>query len=230
MMNTREQDVETGIRKIYMAEFLRIVAAVISIGCACLVPFIQLDGDEISTSTFAIAMVASILVWPALILGIYALFVNLSGIFRLSKHNKRFKNGFIVALVAILLSVISGVITATTSALSGGILSTAASVAYLSVMLSVMGGSVELANDYRDESLSVFERKIRIPMLVLIIVYVVGSLVVLVPAVSESYNVASVVSIAASAVALVVDIMYLKFLAKARNIFGVAGNQDSLSH
>ena len=219
-MNNEFQDVSKGIRKIYMAELIRIIAAVVSIICAALTPFLNLDAEEISEAALGLAIFISILAWPVVILGIYALFVNLSGLYIVSKHNKRFANAFKIAIFAIILSVVSGVIMATGRTVSAGILSAAASLAYLSIVLSVMGGAAELSANYPGgEEIALKERKLRVPILVLIIAYVVGALALQLTAVSESIWISMIVSVGASLLSLIVDVLYIRFLAKTREIF-----------
>ena len=216
-MNNELQDVTKGIGKIYTAELLKIIAAVVSIVCASITPFLNLDTEEISGGTLGLSVLVSILAWPAIILGIYALFVNLSGLGIVSKHNKKFANAFKFAIFALILTVAAGVIKSRGGEVASGIVSLVASVVYLVLMLSIISGSAELAqNSEGGDDIARLREKVRTPMVVLMIICIAGNIVLQFGSVSDMRWASLAVSLAAGLLSLGVDIIFIRFLARTR--------------
>ena len=104
--NSMFENAKIGIKKIYKAEVLTIIAAVIAIisGVVLLVLGIAAkDGKNVNTAD--VVSLLSLIV--AAVLAIIAFFFNLFGIIKASKDDKSFKNAQIMLIFGLVVSIVS---------------------------------------------------------------------------------------------------------------------------
>ena len=208
-----------GIKKIYLAEILGILALVLAIVIAIMVAGNQVD-TSISGEVAALALQAANVGTPFVILGVAMMllmlvsyFMNLSGIINASKDEEGFKR----ALWALLASIAFGVVAAileNSNAKVANWLKVPSTLFELVVTIYVLEGIGNLARNLGKNDIAELSKQCRTWMMCALVLSAAAEVLVAVQAAESTFKTTS--GIAASLLGIVAYVVYLRVLNKAR--------------
>lgn len=164
------ENARKGLDKVYKAEILTIIAAIIGI-VAAIVLFAMgriVRTEAASINTADIVSLISLLV--ALVIGIISFFLNLFGIIGASKDDESFKNALIMLVIGIIASIVASILSSKHPDIAS-YFNTLNDIAELFVMYYVISGCVSIAATKKNDKLEATGRRIKI---YIIIIWVIG--------------------------------------------------------
>ena len=206
----RFPDAHAGIKKIFTAEILALIAILLA-GIGTIAAAVAAAGvaaqengvAAVSVGGMAIALLA------AGIIAIIAFIMNLVGLAQAGKDEKQYiHTAFICTIIGLICSVIATVLSASTF---GSILKTVSDVMSIISILFVCKGIMVLAEQLNDEGVASFANKAQ---WLIAIVYAVGVIVSVLP-VSKAVAVIAVIAVILKLVSV---ICYLVLLARAKTM------------
>lgn len=208
-----------GIKKIYLAEILGILALVLAIVMAIMVAGSHVD-TSISGEEAAQALQAANLGTPFVILGVAMMllmlvsyFMNLIGVINASKDDEVFK----MALWALLASIAFGVVAAileNSNAKVASWLKVPSTLFELVVTIYVLDGIGNLARNLGKNDIADLSKQCRTWMMCALVLSAAAEVLVAVQAAESTFKTTS--GIAASLLGIVAYVVYLRVLNKAR--------------
>ena len=211
------ENARRGIGRIYTAEILSIIAAIISIVATVLMTLlgaaIKTDGESFNIND----VISIITLVVGLVIAIVAFFLNLTGIRRASEDEPAFSSALIALIGQIVLSVLS---TALSKHSFSEFLNTAESVCEILVTYFVICGCINLAKRLNKEDVATYGKE---TIRMIFIVWIAGIILDLISGIlGKGGTVGSIISailgIAALVCMIITYIMYLRLLRKTINI------------
>ena len=164
------ENARKGLGKIYKAEILTILAAIIAI-VAAIVMFamgkvVRTEASSINTAD--IVSLISMLV--ALVIGIISFFLNLFGIIAASKDDESFKNALITLFIGIISSVVASILRNKHADIAT-YFDAINNISELFVMYYVIAGCVNIAVSKKNEALAATGNKTKV---IIIVIWAIG--------------------------------------------------------
>lgn len=214
--NSMFENAKIGIKKIYKAEVLTIIAAVIAIisGVVLLVLGIAAkDGNNVNTAD--VVSLLSLIV--AAVLAIIAFFLNLFGIIKVSKDDESFKNALIMLIIGIVASIVSAALQSKDPSLSKAF-ATANDISELFVTYYVISGCISLALKKGNQEVADKGKKaLNLVLVVWVITILVGAFgTILTKKAGEI--VAGIIGLVAIVLSIIAYFVYLGVLKKTSDI------------
>ncbi len=201
-----KNEMKTGIRKIYIAQILKIIAIVFIAISAVFTPFINTNIEEATFKDLGLSIAISILIWPAILIGLYGLVMNIRGIYILYKEESIYKKAFMLAIAALMLDIVASVITLGTNTYAAAILKSISIIVYFSVIFVVVKINKIITNQKKETA-----KKRQIVMIAMMGLNVVFNFwAMCMPA--KELGMVTMTSILASIFGFVVEILYLRHL------------------
>ena len=202
-----------GVSKLFLAEILMLIGAVVSIIAAViLLAAYSADPNGLIEGAVATMGVSSIALLAAGVLAIIGFILNLVGLVQAKKDDGGFKIALIFALICIVLSIVSSILTTINPWLSGW-MEFVVTIFELAVFEYVVLGIMSLSNQLGDQGMVSFGSKVR---MLISILYIVLLIIRLFGNINVTF--AGVVGIVGAILELVVYIGYLIYLAKAKKM------------
>ena len=211
------ENARKGICRIYNAEILSIIAAIISIVATVLMTLfgiaIKSDGQSVNIND-VISVITLII---GIVIAIVAFFLNLTGIRRASEDEPAFSSALIALILQIVFSVLGSVLSKNSIAEFLGI---AESVCEILVTYFVICGCINLAKRLNKEDVATYGKE---TIRMIFIVWIAGIILDLIGGIlGKGGTVGSIISailgIAALVCMIITYIMYLRLLRKTINI------------
>ena len=205
-------DAYSGIKKLFTAEILNIVVAVLGIIAGGTLIAAVKNAADIESGTATVLGAGAL----GLIAGIVALvsfILQLVGLSQAGKDEKNFKNALLAALAGIVISILSSAFSK--NAFLTGLFSMLGTVCNLLITLMVINGIISLAKKLGNEEI---ERKGNNILKILVLVYVITAVVELLSGIFGKNAVSSITgvfSIVAGIFAVLAAIFYISLLSKA---------------
>lgn len=204
-----------GVKKLFTAEILNIIVAIAGIiaGGTIIAAVKSAASPE---GAGAAVLGAGLLGVIAGIVAIVSFIIQLVGLNQAGKDEKNFRNGFIVALAGIVISVLSS--SFAKNAFLSGLFNMLSTVCNLLITLMVISGVISLAKQL---GASEIERKGNNILKILIVVYVLTAIIELLSGIFGKNAVGSitgVLSIVAGIFAVLAAIFYISLLSKAKKM------------
>ena len=206
-----------GVKKIYTAELLAILAAACVV-VAAIAGVVALVAGGVQSAAAAGGAVIGVGIFgiAAGVLAIISFILNLVGINRASKDEEAFKTALYAALAGIVISVI-GTFTKEGSFLNG-LLDTLNGVCDLLVTFMVCQGVVNLAGKLEDTAVAEKGKSVQKLLLTVWIIVIVVRLIVAILGGTTAGLLAGILAIVAGVIAIVAYFLYLGLLSKAKKM------------
>ena len=199
-----------GVKKIYTAEILAIVAAACGI-IAAIVGVVSLAsrsaGGLLGTGFFGIA---------AAVLFVVSYIMNIVGINRASKDEAAFKNALYVVLAGIVVSIVGSFFKEGT--FMNGLFSTLNTVCNFLVTFLVCQGIINLAEKLEDAAVAEKGKKVQKLMLIVWIIAIVVKLISAILGGGAAAVVGGILGIVGSVISIVAFVLYLGLLGKGKRM------------
>lgn len=205
-----------GVRKIYKAEILELIAGVVGL-VAALLMIIGAVGAKAESAGTALGglLGGGVLLIAVAVLSIIAFILGIVGVKRAMPDEENFKNAFYVLIVGIIASVVLG------CAKAGGILSdageTVSSICSFLAQYYIITAIVVLAQRLGDGDMEAKGLNTRKMLMVVWIIRIIFQVIDIFVGKSDTLDVASgILALVAAVVGIVAYVMYLKLLSRAR--------------
>ena len=201
-----------GIKKIYKAEILSIIATIVAIVAAVLLvilgSFVK-DGQVNSTD-----VISTISLIVAAIIGVVAYIMNLIGIGNASKDSEDFKNALYMTIAALIVSVVASILNKSKPSMSHA-LGVSENILEMLAAYYVINGCIGIAKKLAKPELEQYGNK---SMKLFLTVWILSVVVdVLSKILGSGSVIAGIIGIIALILALVSYVIYLKLLNKTLN-------------
>jgi len=212
------ENVRVGLGKVYKAEIISIIAAIIAIVASVLLTvmgkIISTDGESINVTD--VISVISMLV--AVVFGIIAFFLNISGINTASKEDESFKNALILLIVGIIASLVYSFLNTRNSSLAG-LFDSIHNISELFVSYFVLNGCISVARQKGNEQVAESSKKaIRLIIIVWVIAIAFSILSSFLGTDGVKGTIFGIVGIAETVLSLISYLIYLRALRKTIDI------------
>ncbi len=200
-----------GVKKIYKAEILAIIAAI----CLVIVGILALVVAASESAGAAVGVL--IFGLAAAVLAIIAFIMNIVGVGRASKDEPAFKTALYALIIGIIASIVLGAFQSS-NALISGLGSTVSKVMEFLASYYICTGIINLADKLNDAAVSEKGKKVRT---MLIVVWIISAVVGLISGIVNSGAVSvigGILAIIAAILAIIAYIMYLGLLSKAKKM------------
>ncbi|MBR4427144.1 MAG: hypothetical protein IKS77_05530 [Spirochaetales bacterium] len=201
-----------GIKKIYKAEILSIIATIVTIVAAVILlamgSYVK-NGEVNSTD-----VISTLSIIIAVILAVVAYVLNIVGIGNASKDSEDFKNALYMTIAALIVSVVAGILSTKGSSMANA-LSVSENILEMLAAYYVINGCIGIAKKLANSELEKYgnkSMKLFLTVWILSVVFdVVGKIF------GSKAAIAGIVGIVAMVLALVSYVVYLKLLNKTIN-------------
>ncbi|MBR6444693.1 MAG: hypothetical protein IKS63_04625 [Firmicutes bacterium] len=205
----------SGVKKIFLAQILILIAAVLSVVVAGTgISEVQNSTSaQIGTGTLVAAGGISIVI---AVISIVAFIINLVGLSQAGKDERNFKTAFILTIIGLIIAIVSGFASASGFA---DIFELAGKIINMLIIVFVIYGVVALATKLNDEKLVRKGKSLLVMITVLLLISVVMGVIGSIAGdhTGDGAKIAiAAVALVASIAAIVAYIMYLTLLARAK--------------
>ena len=211
-----------GVKKVFTAEILSTIAAVLSliIAIVAIVSVVSLGVGDGEAAVTAGLGTAGLLI-AAGIIYIISYIMSLVGLYQAGKDEGNFKTAFYIMIFTLILAVITGVINAVSSGngIADNITTAFSEVARIIVFVLVIQGVSVLADKLKDSEVYALGSKI---LIVVVIMYGISLVAKLIPVFfgisATSVIIEYILDLIAAVFSFVAFIIYLVYLGKAKNM------------
>ncbi|MBR6258841.1 MAG: hypothetical protein IKR21_01350 [Oscillospiraceae bacterium] len=200
-----------GVKKIYKAEILSLIAA------ACIIIAGLLAIVAAAGESFGVVVIAGIFGVASAVLLIIAFIMNIVGVKRASLDEPAFKTAFYVLIIGIIAGIVMGAFQS--NSFISGLGNTVSKIMEFLASYYICTGIINLADKLNDTVVSEKGKKIRN---LLIIVWLLSAVVGLISGIVSNGSAGSVIggilAIVAGIISIVAYIMYLGLLSKAKKM------------
>lgn len=202
-----------GIKKIYKAEILSIIATIIAIVAAVILIVLGSFAKNGEVSSTDVISTLSIII--AAILAVIAYVLNIVGIGNASKDSEDFKNALYTTIAALVVSVVAGILSTKGSSMANA-LSVSENILEMLAAYYVINGCIGIAKKLSNSDLEQYGNK---SMKLFLTVWILSVVVDVIGKIfgSKATVVAGIIGIIAMVLALVSYVVYLKLLNKTIN-------------
>lgn len=207
-----------GVKRIYSAEILKLIAAIASIVMIVL-GLLALSAASADASGVAIGSgIGTLLLALAVgVLSIIAFILNIVGITNASKDENNFRNALIALIIGIAASIVGGFFYSTNGVVYN-ICHLINSIASLFVTLSIIQGVINLADRLNRGDVSSKGSNIMKIILVIYVLMLIAELIVTILGGQTASVIAAVIALIAGVLSIVQYFMYISFLSKAKKM------------
>ena len=215
-----------GVKKIYTAEILMLIAAILGIvtaiaaitGVLAAEAASQLGSSGLAGAAGGTLIGAGLFAVAAAVLSLIGFIMNIVGVTRAARDEERFKSALTAIIIGIVCSVLSGFFQ---SGWVSVVVSNVSEICEILATYFILSGIIHLAEQLGDREMASRGTALRKLILIIWVVSFVLGVISGVFALSEAMTVAGrVVGIIALIVSLVSYIMYLRLLSQARKMLG----------
>ncbi|MBR3494255.1 MAG: hypothetical protein IKH38_02405 [Clostridia bacterium] len=210
-----------GIKKIYLAEILGIVAAVFGIGILVLTAVRNVDlsagGDALRTNMESAGIVTQFVIYgiAAILLVLVSYFLGIAGILQASKDEESFKRALWVELLGLALTIVIAYLQNSSPRIASW-LNIAVTVCAMTVTLLVLEGICRLAESLGRKDITALAEQSRKYLLIAYLLSAVGELFVALNPGDPFYVSAS--GVAAFLMDIAAYVLYLRVLSRAKTM------------
>lgn len=211
-----------GVKKIFTAEILNLIGSVCLI-IGFILMIVLVGAADTDNAGVGITSGIGFILFSAAsgVLAIIAMILKLVGLKRAGEDEARFQTGFVLAIFALILTIVSSFVTSLTG--SNGIwddlVRTIATLFELLVTMYIVTGIQSLAQKLEREDMV---QKGRTYLILFLILYIIRMIVTVIPVFFGSNEtmsqVASILSLIAAVFSLIIYILYLVLLGKAKKM------------
>ncbi len=212
----RYPDAYSGIKKLFTAEILDLIVAVLGIIAGGILITNVKNAADISSADAGAVLGAGALGLIAGIVGIVSFILQLVGLSQAGKDEKNFKNALLAALAGIVISILASAFAK--NAFLTGLFGMLRTVCNLLITLMVINGIINLARKLGNEDI---ERKGGNILRILVLVYVITAVIELLSGIfgkNAVRPITGVLSVVAGIFAVLATIFYISLLSKARKM------------
>lgn len=211
-----------GVKKLFTSEILKLIAAVCGI-VAAVASIIALAGVEADAVAAGVGggIAATIFGFGAAVLLLIAYILKLVGLKKAGNDEPKFQQAFLLAIFALILSVVSSILSALNvgNGIVDDIVAIFAAVADVVIVVFVIQGIRNLAEKLGQSGMDEAGRKLLIIILVFYILSIVASLVVIIFGSNVATGViAGILAVVAQILKMVGYIVFLVYLGRAKNM------------
>lgn len=204
------ENVRVGIKRIFTAEILALVAAVIGVASAVVLNMVK---DNVTQ------LITALVVFASLIVALASAILYLVGIIKASKDELGFRMALWAILAGILFSLLETLFSMLSLQIVANVFSVANKVTELLAFLFVIQSIMIIASEKGREDIVTLGDKIKKIILIVYLVTIIAYLVAVIFLGVVGATVAGVASIIAAVLSVVVYVLYLVFLGKAKKMF-----------
>ena len=216
-----------GVKKIYTAEILMLIATLVSIIAAIAMVIggaTAVAAQEVGSNAAMVAAGGSILgaglfVFVAAVLSIIAFIMNIVGVKNAAKDEEQFKAAMTVIIIGIICALVTGLFRSVP--LLAEIAKNVTKICEILTTFYILSGIIHLAEQLGDTEMSSRGQAIRKLILIIwvisLVINIISSIFTVAPAMTA---IGGVLAIVALAISLVSYIMYLRLLSQARKMLG----------
>lgn len=205
----------SGVKKIFTAEILRLIASVI--GVITYVLLLVAISAKTADGAFTSGGASLILGIVTMIIGLVAFIINLVGIIQAMKDEGSFKVALIFVIIDVIAGILQGIFTSNQTVTS--IFNVVQTLSTLLVMIFIIRGIQNLAVRLGNENVLNNGKTILTLIIVVQILALIAAIIATIFKASDAANyTAGILMIVSAAIEVVTTIMYLVFLGKAKNM------------
>ena len=206
----------SGIKKIWLAEILMLIAAVMGIVLIVILALnVSMDGDAVVVSDAVLGAVGAITIVAALI-ALVAFILNLVGLVAARKDDEAFKTALLVTLLGIAASIISSVWSKSVRLVK--VMDVVTSLCNLFASYYVLTGIANLADTYPDADTKALALKSRNLIMYTFCATAIIKAIIAIFNIQDGSTISTILGFIALAVEIVSYVLYLRALSKGKDM------------